>query len=173
MTNETITSKPQLHSEIDKTWAALNSYLASLSDAQMTTLHDDRGWTVKDHLTHLIAWEQSVVFLFHGKPRHQALGIEETLFASEDFDKQNEVIRRQRESMPLRDVLAQLQNVHGQLMDFLTPMSEADLNRPFRDYPPETPLEDRRSVMNLIQGDTSDHFSEHLVWIEAIVQTKH
>ena len=170
MADRTITSKSHLLSEIARTWAALNSYVAQLSEAQMTAFHDDHGRTVKDHLTHLTAWEQSVVFHFQGKPRHQALGIEETLFASGSFDEQNEVIRGQRESIPLAEVIAQLQRTHVELMNLVNLLTEADLSRQLRDYPPETPATDQRSVMSLIQGDTADHFSEHLSWIEALVQ---
>lgn len=170
MADNTSTSKSQLLSEIDRSWIALNSYLASLSEDQMTALRDERGWTIKDHLAHLSVWERSVVFFFQGKPRYQALGIDQALFTSDDFDEQNEVARKQSESMPLGEVIAQLKKVHGELMDFVNPLTEADLNRPFRSYPPDTPTEDQRSVRNLIQGDSSEHFSEHLAWIEAIVK---
>ena len=171
MDNLAGTPKSQLLSEIDKTWIDLNTYLAGLSETQMTALHDAQGWNVKDHLTHIIAWEQSIIFFLQGKPRHEAVGIDEAFFASQDYDGQNEAIRRQRESASIREVLAQMQKTHGELMELVNPLSEADLNRPFRSYPPDTPAADRRSVMSLIQGDTSEHFSEHLAWIKTLVQT--
>ncbi len=170
MDNLTGTPKSQLLSEIDRTWAALNIYLAGLSETQMTALHDAQGWSVKDHLTHIIAWEQTIIFFFQGKPRHEAVGLDEAFFASRDFDGQNEAIRRQRESASIHEVLAQMQKTHGELMELVNPLTEADLNRPFRSYPPDTPAADRRSVMSLIQGETSEHFSEHLVWIKALIE---
>jgi len=165
-----MSTKPKLLSEIDRTWAALDSYLARLSEAQMTESHDGQGWSVKDHITHLGAWEQSVVFFFQGKPRHEALGIDETLFASESFDGQNEAIRRQRMDLPPSEALAQLRRTHAELMTLVTPLTEADLARPLRIYPPGTPASDQRTVLSLIEGDTVDHFSEHLAWIETLVQ---
>jgi len=136
----------------------------------MTEIPDGRGWTVKDHITHLTAWEQSVIFFFQGKPRHEALGTEEALFASGSFDEMNEVIRKQRERVPLSEAISQFQRTHVDLMDLVHPLTEADLDQPIRNYPPETPASDQQTVMSLIQGDTADHFSEHLAWIEALVQ---
>jgi len=171
LADRTMTTKPELLSEINTSWAALNSYLGHLSSAQMTGIYDGRGWTVKDHISHLTAWEQSVIFFFQGKPRYEALGIEESLFASGSFDEQNEVIRKQRERVPLPEVISQLQRTHVDLMDLVHPLTEADLNRPIRNDPPDTPASDQRTVMSLIQGDTADHFSEHLAWIESLVET--
>jgi hypothetical protein len=94
--------KAQPPAEIDKAWADLNTFFAGLSEAQMTTLHDGQGWTVKDHLTHIAAWEESVIFFLHGRPRHEALGIEEPLFAKASFDEINAVIQRLQ---PLRHYL--------------------------------------------------------------------
>jgi hypothetical protein len=165
-----MTTKSEFLLEIDQAWQALLSYLASLSEAQMTALHDNSGWSVKDHLTHIIAWEQSIIFHFQGKPRHQAVGIDEAFFASRDFDGQNEAIRRQREHLSLGEALAQLRQTHAELMELVRPLTDADLARPYRDYPPETPASDRRSVMDLVRGDTSEHFSEHLAWIKTLVE---
>ncbi|MBI5295676.1 MAG: ClbS/DfsB family four-helix bundle protein [Chloroflexi bacterium] len=164
-----MTTQSEFLLEIDQAWQALLSYLAGLSEAQMTALRDNSGWTVKDHLTHIVAWEQSILFHFQGKPRHQAVGLDEAFFASRDFDAQNEAIRSQREHLSLDEVLAQLRQTHAELMAFVRPLTDADLARPYRDYPPETPASDRRSVMDLVRGDTSEHFTEHLAWIKALV----
>lgn len=164
-----MTTQPEFLLEIDQAWGALLSCLEGLSETQMTSLHDNSGWSVKDHLTHLTAWEQSILFHFQGRPRHQAVGLDEAFFASRDFDSQNEAIRKQREHLPLNEVLAQLRQTHAELMEFVRPLTDADLARPYRDYPPEVPAADRRSLLDLVRGDTSEHFSEHLAWIKALV----
>jgi len=43
---------------------ALNQRLAGLRAA-----HDQQGWRVKDHLTHIAAWEQSLLALLEGRDR--------------------------------------------------------------------------------------------------------
>src|SRR5512147_2370500 len=99
MDETTVSPKSQFITEIDEAWEAFNSYLVTLNGNQMTTLHDERGWTVKDHLTHIIAWEQSILFYFQGKPRFEALGIDEKM----DFDDQNEIIRQQHGHISLNE----------------------------------------------------------------------
>lgn len=166
MEDTTLSPKSQFVTEIDEAWEAFNAYLVTLNGNQMTTLHDKRGWTVKDHLTHIIAWEQSILFYFQGKPRFEALGIHEKM----DFDEQNEVIRRQHEHISLNEVLVQLQQTHAELMEIVKNLSNEDLTRPYRSYPSGTPASEQRSVMDLIRGDTSEHFNEHLGWIKTLVE---
>jgi hypothetical protein len=163
--------KAQLLAEIDKAWADLNTFFAGLSEAQMTTLHDGQGWTVKDHLTHIAAWEESVIFFLHGRPRHEALGIEEPLFAKASFDEINAVIQRLRKDLSLSQAASQLQTTHARLMSLLQPLSDADLNQPLRHYLPSSPADDRRRAVDLIRDNTSGHFSEHLPWMRAIGQS--
>jgi hypothetical protein len=169
MVDRGFSTKSQLFAEIDKAWAALECYLARLSEAQMTTVHDEHGWTVRDHLTHMAAWEDSVVFFLQGKPRYEALGVEESLFSNGPFDDMNEVIQQLRKDLSLAEATAQLQSTHGQLMSLLQPLTDADLNHPLRHYLPSSPASDRRRAIDLIRDNTAGHFSEHLGWIEALV----
>jgi hypothetical protein len=169
MANPSNSTKAQLLSEINKAWGALNSYLARITELQMTTIHDGHGWTVKDHLTHLAAWEDSVVFFLQGKPRYEALGVQETLFASGSFDEMNAVIQQLRKSLSLAEATAQLRSTHAYLISLLQAMTDADLNRPLRHYLPSSPAGDRRHAIELIRDNTVDHFSEHLAWMETLV----
>jgi hypothetical protein len=169
MTNPSNSTKAQLLTEINKPWDALNSYLARLTEPQMTTIHDEHGWTVKDHLTHLAAWEDSVVYFLQGKPRHEALGVEESLSARGSFDEMNAVIQQLRKSLSLAEATAQLRNTHANLLSLLQAMTDTDLNRPLRHYLPSSPAGDRRHTIDLIRDMAVDHFSEHLGWMEALV----
>lgn len=74
MTDRGTSMKAEVMLEIETTWAALHSTLARLSEDEMTGVHDQAGWTVKDHLTHLTAWEESVISFLQGRPRHEGLG---------------------------------------------------------------------------------------------------
>jgi hypothetical protein len=170
MDQTTVSPKSQFIAEIDEAWETFNSYLVTLNGNQMTTLHDERGWSVKDHLTHIIAWEQSINYYLQGKLRHEALQVEAAMLNNQDFDTINEVIRSQRGHISLNEVLVQLQQTHAELMELVKTMSDEDLTRPHRDYPPGTPASEQHSVMDLIRGDTSEHFDEHLHWIKSLVE---
>lgn len=164
--------KAQLLAEIDKAWVALNSRLARLSEVQMTTLRDHHGWTVKDHLTHLTAWEDSVVFFLHGRPRHEALQVEASLLANGSFDEINDAIQEHRKDLSLAQAIAQLRSTHDKLMRVLQPLTDADLNRHLPPDPSGSPEAASRLAIDLVRDNTADHFSEHLAWIDILVSAK-
>jgi hypothetical protein len=136
----------------------------------MTALKDAQGWSVKDHLIHLAAWERSVVFFLQGKPRHAGLGVEEALFLKGSDDDVNAVVFQQRKDLPLAEAFAQFREVHQQLLKLLAALTDTDLQKPYRHYLPDEPGHDDGSpAINVIDGNSARHFAEHLTWIEALV----
>ncbi|MBZ0301942.1 MAG: ClbS/DfsB family four-helix bundle protein [Anaerolineae bacterium] len=161
-------TKAELLQRIDQGWEALQTFIASLTEAQMTGPTDAAGWTVKDHLIHLAVWENSIVALLKRQmPRREALGLDEATWMSGDFDRMNAVIQQQQQAMPLDAVLKRLNEVHQQMLDTLQPMSDADLQRPYSAYQP--PRSEDGPIMNWVIGDTYSHFSQHIGWMDAII----
>lgn len=76
----------------ETTWAALEKTIRSLSERELTAIRDPAGWSAKDHLSHLAAWDQALLAKLDGRPRHEVLGIDETLDRSEDYDAMNAAI---------------------------------------------------------------------------------
>jgi hypothetical protein len=173
MTEKQAVTKAELLTDTEHAWAALNAALGRLTEAQMTTIRDAQGWTVKDHLIHLAHWERSVVFFLQGKPRHAGLEVDEALYLKDlkaEDDEINAVIFQRRKDDPLGEALAQFRDIHQQLLNLLQPLTDADLQRPYRHYLPEEPGEgDGPPAINVIYGDSAHHFAEHLAWIEALV----
>jgi hypothetical protein len=165
-----IPTKGELMAEVGAAWALLHTSLARLSEAEMTTLHDSQGWTVKDHLTHIAAWEASVVSFLQGRPRHEGLGVDPSLYSNASFDDINAVIQTQRKDLSLEEATAQLQANHRRLLDLLEPLTDADLAQPLSHFLPGSPADDRRRAFDIVRDNTSAHFSEHLAWIEALVR---
>jgi hypothetical protein len=136
----------------------------------MTALKDARGWSVKDHLIHLTTWERSAVFFLQGKPRHAGLGVEEALSLKGSDDEINAVVFQQCKDLPLVEALAQFREVHQQLLKLLAPLTDADLQKPYRHYLPDEPGGGGGApAINVINGNSAHHFAEHLAWIEALV----
>lgn len=170
MTVRQVTTKAELLAEIEHTWASLNATLDRLTEAQMTALKDAQGWSVKDHLVHLAAWERSVVFFLQGKPRHAGLGIAEALFLKGSDDEVNAAVFQQSRDLPLVEALAQFRDVHQQLLRLLAPLTDTDLQKLYRHYLPDEPGGgDGRPAINVINGNSANHFAEHQAWIEALV----
>ena len=170
MTERQVMTKAELLADIEPAWAALNAALDRLTQTQMTTFADAQGWTVKDHLIHLTAWERSMVFFLQGQPRHIGLGVDEALYLEGNDDDINAVIHQQCKDLPVAEALEQFRDTHQQLMTLLQPLTDADLQKPYRHYLPDEPGEgDGPPAINLIYGNTAHHFTEHLAWIEALV----
>ena len=168
MAEENVTTKQELLAAIDREWQALQSVLARLEPAQMTSVHDAEGWSVKDHLVHLAAWQRSVVSLLQGKPRHVALGVDASIYARHDYEEINAVIQRQTAAVTLAQAQAELEAVHEQLLALLEPLSDEDLNQPYYHYLPAEADDDRRAI-DVIYGNSADHFREHLGWMAVLV----
>jgi hypothetical protein len=171
MVEKQITTKAELLAEMERSLTALGTTLERLTEAQMTTAKDLRGWTVKDHLVHMTFWERSVVFLLQGKPRHKGLGIDETLYLQGTEDGINAAIRQQYQDLPLGEALTQFRSTHRQLLAVLQPLTERDLHEPYRHYLPDEPGEgDGPPALDVVYGNSAHHFAEHLLWIEALVE---
>jgi hypothetical protein len=163
-------TKSQLVSDIGRRWSELSEALDRLTEAQMTGIRDAQGWTIKDHIAHLAAWERSAVYLLEGRPRHEALGVDEARYLEGDLDEINKVIYKQTEDLSLAEARAELDKVHALLLDLLAPMTDADLLKSYSHYLPDEPGEDDgRPVYGYIYGNSADHFAEHLGWIRSLV----
>ena len=171
MTERRVTTKAELLVEIEQSWATLNAALDRLTEAQMTVPQDAQGWTVKDHLIHLTFWERSVVFFLQGQPRHQGLGVEEALYLRGNDDEINAIIYQQHKDQRLSETLDQLRSTHQQLLKLLQPLSDMDLQKPYRHYLPEEPGEGEGPLaLNVIYANSAHHFAEHLPWITALIK---
>jgi len=169
MSERRVTTKEEMLADIERAWSHLNGALDRLTEEQMTTRQDAQGWTIKDHIVHMAAWERSVVFFLQGKPRHEGLGVDEAVYLEGTEDEINAAIQQQRQGLSLAEALNQLREVHEQLLKLLQPMTDADLLRPYRHYLPEEPGEgEGPPAINLVYGNTADHFAEHQGWIEEV-----
>lgn len=172
MTEPRRTTKAELLADINTAWTILNAAIDKLTETQLTTPRDEQGWTVKDHLIHMAAWERSVVFFLQGKPREEGLGVPSSLYLRGDEDEINAVIQRQYRELPAAEALEQLRTTHRELMMLLRPLTDADLQQPYRHYLPDEPGEgDGPLAINVVYGNTAHHFRQHLAWIEALATT--
>ena len=153
---------------IDAAWKDLHSFLAAVTAGQASK-QDRAGWSVKDHVMHLAIWEDSVLILFRGGRRHEALGIEEAFYTGGNFDEINEVIKVRLEDVALQEAIRNLEETHRQLMGHLKTLRDADLNVKARAFFPQALKNDHRSLAFLIWDNTGGHCTEHLEWMRDLV----
>ncbi len=168
MTDSQPVSRMELLGKIEEGWNAFQSYLKTLTDDQLTKLTDAQGWTVKDHLTHLVVWEDGVYALLEKQPRAEWMGLDSQTLASGDYDKMNAIIQQHEKDKPLAEVLKQSQEVHQRLVNKIKMLTDADLTRPCREF--QSDSSSTTPIINLISGNTYGHYEEHQPWIEAIVK---
>ena len=161
---------PGVLARINDSYATLQTTLDGWSAAQMTGPTDTAGWTVKDHIAHLAAWERSMVFLFDGRPRHEGLGVSATLYHSDEIDAINAAIRDQQAGLALDEAREELAAVHRELLARLDTLTYNDLLKPYAHFLPDEPGDDDGSpILYRVWGNSGGHYAEHLPWMTAIV----
>lgn len=158
----------ELTEALQESWSELEEFLSTLTEDQLT-VQDDQGWTVSDHIMHMAEWESSVVILFEGRPRHEALGIDEATYLEASIDEINGRLQKMRDKVPAHEAIAQLREVHLTLIANLPDLTQADLQKTVRDFFPKAPRSDERRVVDFIYEDTGDHFLDHLKWMRTLV----
>ena len=170
MTQQPAMTKAELLAQIDQVWRDFHAGFTRFTAEQIVTPQDPQGWTVKDHLAHLVAWERSCIALLQGRPRHQGLGVDEALYLRHDYDATNAAIQARTQDQPLADVLAVFRTVHQTLLELIAPLSDADLQQPYSHYLPNEPGPgDGPSVIDVIHGNTIGHYLEHLSYMQTLV----
>src|SRR3954451_6416754 len=106
----------ELFTWIDWNWPALNQTLSELPPDQQATVRDPQGWSAKDHLVHITAWEHSLLALLQGRDRDEALGLNEAERNLTDIDAVNDVVYQRWKGRTLEDVLAAAQRSHQEVV---------------------------------------------------------
>lgn len=163
-------SKAELVRRIELSRQALEARIRSVPTRELERPGPD-GWSVRDHLAHLAAWERSVVELLNERPRHSALDATPEEFASGDTDTLNDRICDSRRRWTLAVVLTDFESVHEDLMAVLNGLSDDDLVRSYSSFQPHDPGEER-PVKGWVEGNTYQHFDEHREWIERILEKR-
>jgi uncharacterized protein DUF1706 len=126
-------------------------------------------WAVKDHLVHIAAWELSLLGLLDGEDRRTAMGVPG---AAEDTDSLNEAIWLAHREETADEALAFSRESHVKLMRRLGAMTDSDLRRSYNHYQPNDPRDpgDDRPVVEWVAGNTYEHYTEHIGYIDQIVR---
>ena len=155
--------KAELLDRIGRSRAALEGTVDSLSEAQLAAPGPGGGWSAKDHLAHLAAWERKALAELEGRPPHEVFGVDRASYEASDVDQLNEGVHRRNKERPAAEVLADFRESHGRLLAALERAADADL---FAAAGPgdsgANPL--RESVI----GNTYEHYPEHLATIRAL-----
>jgi len=146
-------------------WKKLVELVNQVEDAAGLNKVGADGWTVKDHLAHVAAWEHSLLALLEGRDRSGAMGLDEPL---EEIDSINEAIRKLHSADPADETLGYFRDSHAQLVAALGKLSDLDLQKPYGHYQPSDP-DEKRPVVGWVAGNTYEHYTEHIDWINHLL----
>ena len=153
-------TKAELLERIPRARAALEETITRLSESELDAAGPE-GWSVKDHLAHIAAWERMIVAHLRDGSAHAVVQMDETTYAAKTLDELNEAIYQQHKDLPPARALADFRQAHREILGLLEGMDEAAFWKP---YWPDDP--ERRPVMDKVAGDTYRHYLEHRAWIQ-------
>jgi hypothetical protein len=157
--------KTDLMKRIQREWLALMRAIGGLAPGPMSAPMSG-GWSIKDNLAHLAAWEQFLVHHhIHGQPPHQVMQIDAETFKRLDEAGINAMIRKDNRYRPAADVLANLRRSHAEVLRTLEAMSFSDLMKPRYSDDPE-----KRPLIGWVIGNTYEHYAEHRQNIERMLR---
>jgi hypothetical protein len=158
--------KADLIARIRQGRAALADLIAGLSEVRLTTPGSAGGWSVKDHLAHLTAWERLVIGRLRGQTdrEHEVVGMDEAAYAAADEESLNAFIYQRHKDQPLGEVRAAFDAATDEVLALVDAMTWEDLRRPtFPDLPGSGAL------LGNVVGNTYGHFNEHQEWIQDLL----
>jgi hypothetical protein len=165
-----LSTKSDLLNRVADSWRGLDEKVSSLSEARLTTAGSD-GWSAKDHLAHISAWEESLIALLEGHDRNAAVGLfgTEAESAGHDVDAINAVIQRRSKDRLAADVLATFRATHRRCVAAIEALSDEDLSRPYSHFQPKDLPPNANPVIGWIAGNTYEHYDEHAGWIAKLL----
>jgi hypothetical protein len=152
-------TKSQLLESIQNDYQAWQGSLAQLDDARMVQVKIG-DWTIKDIIAHITWHENEMVNVLRA---HALVG---SPWWDEPTDQRNRHIFEQYQGCALDDVRQEAGRVHGQMVQLLELLPEADLYDPgcFPGMPPDwQPCE-------LIVQNTYEHYQHHLRDLKAYLE---
>jgi hypothetical protein len=161
-------TKEELLKRIHASRGVLERQVSALSPEELDEVRDG-GWSIKDHLTHLAAWELGVAELLRGRSRFAAMGLEELAAREPGEDELNAVLFQRNAGMTVTEAMAFFVDAHQQMLAALDALKTEDLYRPYADFvtdadahnpPPTDP------VIQWVVWNTIDHFDLHRGYLE-------
>jgi len=160
--------KATLLDKISSGYAALETLLTPLDEAQMTTRSAGEEWSIKDILAHLTAWHYRLLGWVNAILRNEEPALGDAVETNEQLDRLNARFYEENKTRPLSEVLSDLRSSHLQVIESVQAMADEDLTDPQR-----FAWMDGNPFLNLVAGNTYEHYLEHIGSIqERITQAK-
>lgn len=156
---EEITTKDELLRRIELERAALEAALEGLSEAEMLRPVLDGGWSVKDVLAHIVAWEQLMIGWVEASLRGERP--ERPVTSDNWVDQLNARFYEENRERPLADVLDEFHRSGAEARQTAESLSEEELFDPER-----FPWREGSALFTMVAANTCWHYQDHREAIE-------
>ncbi|MEX2247511.1 MAG: ClbS/DfsB family four-helix bundle protein [Dehalococcoidia bacterium] len=158
-------TRQQLLEAIKQERETLDTLVALLDEAQLIAAHG--GWAVKDHLSHIAAWERMIIAHLRDGSDHEVADMDATSYAVATLDELNDRLYRLHRDHPLAGVRGEFAAAHRAIVSYIEEMAEERLSAVYWDDDPSG-----RTVLEKISGDTYLHYREHAGWIQELIERR-
>lgn len=167
MSDLTPTNLAELQAFTEDAWSSLVRYVDAMPEEARVVHADAAGWTVKDHVAHVMRWDQATLASMNeGVPYQQTLGIPDDEWTGEDFDPMNERIRQQRLDRSWDEVREERDRTFAGISAMIARLTPEELGTPGGYSGLGASVDPLIEVLANYQGE---HYREHLGYIRAIV----
>jgi hypothetical protein len=155
----------ELLDDIGREWSALMAVVEKLTPDQFTT-PDAGGWSPRDNLAHLAEW-MKILLGYHidHRPAEEVTGLPLEVTKAWDFEVVNRLFFERNRDRTGEDVLEDLKRVYAGVIARLRSMPFEKVMEPRHPDDPE-----KRPLLGWIIGNTSEHFAEHRINIEKVLE---
>jgi hypothetical protein len=156
-----VLNKQQLVAAITTERAQLDAMLNSIEDSRMLAVVREDGWTAKDLLAHLTAWEQRLLrwidrWRATGKPERPEPGL---TWADGAMDKLNQHDFDAAKELSVADVRGEAADAHAHVIQEVQRLTDEELTVPNAAW-------DGLALSWIVRSNTDEHYQEHREEIE-------
>jgi hypothetical protein len=159
------TNKAALLEKMNCGYAAFQTLLAVLGEAQMTRAGVNGGWSIKDVLTHLTAWQRAMMDRLQAAARNEKPTLTVDL-TDEEIDRLNEQFYQEGKARPLVEVLTDFRTTYLQIVEVVQALPWEDLADAHR-----FAWQNGIPLWRYVAGDTYEHYQEHIESIREFLKT--
>jgi hypothetical protein len=162
-------NKTDVLRKIDDGWRRLTELVEGIAPATFVQPVKD-GWSPKDHVAHVSAWEEFLLAILEQRDRHTSLGVGD--LRGKETDEINDAVFQARRHQVPDEIRTSLAETHRQVRAAIQSLSDADLQRPRADFQPadvgdgETGGE---TLLDEIEWNTWGHYDKHIEWLSALL----
>ena len=157
-------TKDELLATSKRERAQLVEVVEGLDDVRIAAPGLDGAWSVKDHLSHIAAWERMVVAHLVDGSDAAVAGMDAASYAAATLDELNDQLYRLHRDRTAVQVRGEFDAAHESILSYLQRMPEERLSAPYWDD-----QAGGKTVLDKLTGDTYEHYAEHAEWIHEMI----